>query len=62
VAAPWEAGYTSGEPIKGPKCNGADHIADASRYPKINCLRLAQQEFDKITAKNKQFPVAGASL
>ena len=51
-----EAGYTSGEPIKGPKCNGADHIADASRYPKINCLRLAQQEFDKITAKNKQFP------
>ena len=51
---PGEAGYTSGEPIKGPKCNGADHLVDASRYPKINCLRLAQRVFDEVTKKNIQ--------
>jgi len=43
-----EAGFSSGEPIKGPRANGADHIADASRYPKINCLRLAQRIMDEL--------------
>lgn len=42
-----EAGYNTGEPIKGPKANGADHIADASRYGKLNCLRLMQRMMDE---------------
>lgn len=42
-----EPGFATGEPIKGPKANGADHIADSSRYPKINCLRLAQRIMDE---------------
>ena len=35
-----EPGYGSDEPLKGEAGNNYDHIADASRYPKINCMRL----------------------
>lgn len=44
-----EPGYTSGEPIKGPRANGADHIADAARYARINCLQLAQRMMEEAT-------------
>lgn len=48
---PGEAGYVLGQPLKGPTCNGADHIADAWRYPKINCLRLAKRVFEELKPK-----------
>jgi|GEM_PF-5354280 hypothetical protein len=48
---PGEAGYTTGEPIKGPVANGADHLEDASRYPKINCLRLAKRLMEEMKPK-----------
>lgn len=44
-----EPGFSAGEPIKGPRANGADHIADAARYGRINCLKLAQQIMDEAT-------------
>jgi hypothetical protein len=44
---PGEAGYSAGTPIKGPQCEGADHMADAFRYPIINCLRLAKRVFEE---------------
>lgn len=46
-----EAGYASGDPIKGPQANGADHLEDASRYPKINCLRLAKRVMEELKPK-----------
>lgn len=46
-----EAGYASGDPIKGPKANGADHVVDSSRYPKLNALRLAQKMIDQQAKK-----------
>lgn len=48
---PGEAGYTAGLPIKGEQCDGADHVADAWRYPKINCLRLAKRIIDELKPK-----------
>lgn len=36
-----EPGYKD-EPLKGPQCDGVDHIMDAWRYPKINILKLAE--------------------
>lgn len=45
---PGEAGYATGDPIKGPQADGADHIEDASRYPKINCLRLAKRAMEEL--------------
>jgi Terminase large subunit, T4likevirus-type, N-terminal len=44
---PGEAGFNTGLPIKGPQANGADHLEDASRYPKINCLRLAKKVIEE---------------
>ena len=35
-----EPGFGSDEPLKGPAGGNYDHIADASRYPKIGCMRL----------------------
>lgn len=35
-----EPGYGNGEPGKGPTFGSFDHVSDASRYGKINCLRL----------------------
>lgn len=46
-----EAGYGQGEPLKGPACEGADHVEDAGRYAKINCLRLAKVVTDELKAK-----------
>lgn len=48
---PGEAGYSTGDPIKGPVANGADHLEDASRYPKINCLRLAKRIMEELKPK-----------
>lgn len=48
---PGEAGYLGGLPIKGPQANGADHVEDASRYPKINCLRLAKRLMEELKPK-----------
>jgi hypothetical protein len=42
-----EVGWGSDEPLKGPKGGNYDHIADASRYPKYNCLRLIRAELEK---------------
>ncbi len=53
-----EAGYNSGEPIKGPKCNGSDHLADSVRYPIINCMKLAQRVMDE-KARPVTGPLAG---
>lgn len=43
-----ESGYGSGDPGKGPDFGNFDHIADASRYAKINCLRLLKNEMETI--------------
>lgn len=37
---PGEPGHGSDEPLKGDAGQNYDHIADASRYAKINCMRL----------------------
>lgn len=37
-----EAGYSTGEPVKGPAGGNYDHLVDAARYAKCNCLRLAR--------------------
>lgn len=47
-----ETGYGSGEPGKGPDFGNYDHIADASRYGKVNFLRLI-----KVEMENMQKPV-----
>jgi hypothetical protein len=43
-----ELGFGRDEPGKGPTFDNYDHIADASRYAKINCLRLAKVELEKM--------------
>lgn len=43
-----EVGFGKDEPGKGPPFDNYDHIADASRYAKINCLRLAKAELEKL--------------
>jgi hypothetical protein len=43
-----EHGYGSGEPGKGPDFGDFDHVADASRYAKVNFLRLMRVEMDKL--------------
>lgn len=42
-----EVGFGKDEPGKGPDFDNFDHVADASRYAKINCLRLAKSELGK---------------
>jgi hypothetical protein len=39
-----ESGYGNDAPMKGAACDNLDHLADAARYGKINCLRLLQDE------------------
>src|SRR5262249_41998377 len=49
-----EVGFKSGEPGKGPDFGNFDHLADASRYAKINFLRLmkvAMEETQKSVGK-----------
>lgn len=41
-----EPGYGSDLPLKGPDGGEYDHIADASRYAKVNCLKLLRAESD----------------
>jgi hypothetical protein len=43
-----EAGFKSGEPLKGPDGGNFDHVADASRYAKVNFLRLIRVEMEKL--------------
>lgn len=43
-----ESGFGSGEPGKGPDFGNYDHIADASRYAKINFLRLMKVEMEQM--------------
>jgi hypothetical protein len=39
-----EPGFNSGKPLKGEAGGNYDHIADAARYAKMNCLKLIRQE------------------
>lgn len=39
-----EPGFGKDEPLKGPRGGNYDHIVDAARYAKINCLRLAKMD------------------
>lgn len=41
-----EAGFGGDEPLKGPTGGNYDHIADASRYGKFNCLKLIRAEVE----------------
>jgi hypothetical protein len=43
-----EPGYGLGEPGKGPKFGEFDHVADASRYAKINFMRLMATEMEAL--------------
>lgn len=45
-----EHGFGSGEPGKGPDFGDFDHVCDASRYAKINFLRLMRVEMEKSAA------------
>lgn len=38
-----EPGYGSNEPLKGESAQNFDHMADASRYAKVGCLRLLKE-------------------
>lgn len=42
-----DPGYGSGAPLKGELCGNVDHIHDAGRYAKINCLRLIREEYEQ---------------
>lgn len=42
-----DPGYRSGEPLKGELCGNVDHIHDAGRYAKINCLKLMRSEYEE---------------
>lgn len=44
-----EPGFGGNEPLKGPAGGDYDHVSDASRYAKYNCLRLIRMELE--TAK-----------
>jgi hypothetical protein len=39
-----EPGYGEGNPLKGPAVDNVDHVMDAWRYPKINCLKLMDDD------------------
>lgn len=42
-----EPGFGGDEPLKGTAGGDFDHLADASRYPKYNCLRLLRAEAEE---------------
>lgn len=48
--APGEPGYGSDQPLKGIAAENIDHIMDASRYGKINALRLLKAEMEATKA------------
>lgn len=52
-----EPGFGGNEPLKGAAGGNFDHLADASRYAKYNCLRLIRKEVED-AAKNTG-PLAG---
>lgn len=43
-----EVGFGKDEPGKGPAFGNFDHVADASRYAKVNLLRLARSELERM--------------
>jgi len=43
-----ETGFGKDEPGKGPDFDNYDHVCDASRYAKVNCLRLMKTELEKM--------------
>jgi hypothetical protein len=43
---PGQPGYGSDEPLKGPLCGEVDHVSDAARYAKINCLRITKTKVE----------------
>jgi hypothetical protein len=43
-----EPGFGGDEPLKGPRGGNYDHLADASRYGKYNCMRLTRVEVEKM--------------
>lgn len=45
---PGEVGFGKDEPGKGEQFGNFDHVADASRYAKINCLRLSKMELERM--------------
>lgn len=45
-----EPGFGSGKPLKGEAGGNYDHVADAARYAKVNCLRLIRGELEAIKA------------
>lgn len=51
-----EPGFGSNEPLKGTLCGNCDHIADSSRYPKINVLKLLKAEMEATKKPNYQRP------
>ena len=44
-----EHGHGSNEPGKGPSFGDFDHVADASRYPKVNFLKLMNAELESLS-------------
>lgn len=56
---PSEAGYASGEPLKGYKGGNFDHLVDASRYSKLGVLRLLRAAEE---SKEKTVGLLGRSL
>lgn len=42
-----EAGYGSDEPLKGLAAQNFDHLADASRYAKVGCLRILKEQVEE---------------
>lgn len=54
-----EPGFGGNEPLKGIAGGDYDHIADASRYPKFNCLKLIKAE---VEALNKPVGIWSAKV
>ena len=42
-----EPGFGGDEPLKGPQGGDYDHVSDASRYAKFNCLKLIRMEVEQ---------------
>jgi hypothetical protein len=46
-----EPGYGQDYPLKGALCGNVDHVADAARYAKQNCLKLIRAQVEKALGK-----------
>lgn len=55
-----EVGFGSDEPLKGEAGGNFDHLADASRYGKVNCMRLLVAEHEK--SKKNEGPLADRKI